>query len=48
MVFMVVLFEILKGDIVIDLFVDDVLKMCLNFVKLCKMKYYNYCKFFDI
>ena len=45
---MAVLLETSKGDIVIDLFVDDAPKTCLNFVKLCKMKYYNHCKFFDI
>ena len=45
---MAVLLETSKGDVVVDLFVDDAPKTCLNFVKLCKLKYYNHCKFFDV
>ena len=42
---MAVLLETSLGDIVIDLYVEDRPKCCLNFVKLCKMKYYNFCLF---
>ena len=45
---MAVLLETSKGDVVVDLFVDDAPKTCLNFVKLCKLKYYNHCGFFDV
>nr|XP_061806850.1 peptidyl-prolyl cis-trans isomerase-like 4 [Nerophis lumbriciformis] len=40
---MAVLLETTLGDIVIDLFTDERPKACLNFLKLCKIKYYNYC-----
>ncbi|XP_028252382.1 peptidyl-prolyl cis-trans isomerase-like 4 [Parambassis ranga] len=40
---MAVLLETTLGDIVIDLFTEERPKTCLNFVKLCKIKYYNYC-----
>uniref|UniRef100_A0A3B5APF5 Peptidyl-prolyl cis-trans isomerase n=1 Tax=Stegastes partitus TaxID=144197 RepID=A0A3B5APF5_9TELE len=40
---MAVLLETTLGDIVIDLFTDERPKTCLNFLKLCKIKYYNYC-----
>lgn len=39
---MSVLLETSKGDIVIDLLVDYAPKLCENFLKLCKVKYYNY------
>ncbi|KAK5651702.1 hypothetical protein OQA88_11768 [Cercophora sp. LCS_1] len=39
---MSVLLETSAGDIVIDLLVDYVPKMCENFLKLCKVKYYNF------
>ncbi|CAK7243784.1 MAG: Peptidyl-prolyl cis-trans isomerase-like 4 [Sporothrix thermara] len=39
---MSVLLETTKGDIVIDLLVDYSPKLCENFLKLCKVKYYNY------
>ncbi|ERT00384.1 peptidyl-prolyl cis-trans isomerase-like 4 [Sporothrix schenckii ATCC 58251] len=39
---MSVLLETSKGDIVIDLLVDYAPKLCENFLKLCKIKYYNY------
>ena len=45
---MAVLLETSLGDIVIDLYVDDRPKCCLNFVKLCKMKYYNFCLFHSV
>ncbi|KAM8832485.1 peptidyl-prolyl cis-trans isomerase-like 4 [Spinachia spinachia] len=40
---MAVLLETTLGDIVIDLFTEERPKTCLNFLKLCKIKYYNYC-----
>ncbi|MFH4973595.1 hypothetical protein AB6A40_000304 [Gnathostoma spinigerum] len=43
---MAVLLETTLGDIVIDLFVDERPKCCLNFLKLCKIKYYNLCQFY--
>ncbi|KAK4185593.1 cyclophilin-like domain-containing protein [Podospora australis] len=39
---MSVLIETSAGDIVIDLLVDYAPKMCENFLKLCKVKYYNF------
>lgn len=39
---MSVLLETSAGDIVIDLLVDYAPKLCENFLKLCKVKYYNY------
>ncbi len=45
---MSVLLETSLGDLVIDLFVKDCPKTCENFLKLCKMKYYNNCLFYDI
>ncbi|TGJ80778.1 hypothetical protein E0Z10_g7983 [Xylaria hypoxylon] len=39
---MSVLLETSAGDIVIDLLVDYAPKECQNFVKLCKLKYYNF------
>ncbi|TPX22822.1 Peptidyl-prolyl cis-trans isomerase cyp6 [Coccidioides immitis] len=39
---MSVLLETSLGDIVVDLFVDSVPKACENFLKLCKIKYYNF------
>uniref|UniRef100_UPI003AAB9FAC peptidyl-prolyl cis-trans isomerase-like 4 isoform X1 n=1 Tax=Centroberyx gerrardi TaxID=166262 RepID=UPI003AAB9FAC len=40
---MAVLLETTLGDIVIDLFTEERPKTSLNFLKLCKIKYYNYC-----
>ena len=45
---MAVLLETSLGDIVIDLFVEARPKCCLNFIKLCKMKYYNFCLFHSV
>ncbi|SPQ20785.1 88b92af8-efea-47f8-91cc-9aeee64ba3fd [Thermothielavioides terrestris] len=39
---MSVLLETSAGDIVIDLLVDYAPKLCENFLKLCKVKYYNF------
>ncbi|XP_069811750.1 peptidyl-prolyl cis-trans isomerase-like 4 [Dendropsophus ebraccatus] len=40
---MAVLLETTLGDIVIDLYTEERPRACLNFLKLCKIKYYNYC-----
>ena len=40
-----VLLETSRGDIVIDLYTKDCPKACENFIKLCKIKYYNGCIF---
>ncbi|GMR53723.1 hypothetical protein PMAYCL1PPCAC_23918, partial [Pristionchus mayeri] len=42
---MSVLIETSLGDIVIDLFLKERPNCSLNFLKLCKMKYYNMCQF---
>ncbi|KAJ6193044.1 cyclophilin-like domain-containing protein [Bipolaris maydis] len=39
---MSVLLETSLGDITIDLLVDDAPRCCENFLKLCKVKYYNF------
>ncbi|KAH7080019.1 cyclophilin-like domain-containing protein [Paraphoma chrysanthemicola] len=39
---MSVLLETSLGDITIDLLVDEAPKCCENFIKLCKVKYYNF------
>ncbi|MCJ1353039.1 MAG: Peptidyl-prolyl cis-trans isomerase cyp6 [Icmadophila ericetorum] len=39
---MAVMLETSVGDIVIDLLVDYAPKSCENFLKLCKIKYYNF------
>ena len=44
---MSVLFETSLGDIVIDLEVDSCPKTCENFLKLCKVYYYNLNAFFN-
>lgn len=36
------------GELVIDLFVEDTPRACKNFLKLCKMKYYNNNIFYKI
>ena len=44
---MSVLLETSLGDIVIDLEVEACPKLCENFVKLCKVYYYNLNAFFN-
>ncbi|PIK52796.1 putative peptidyl-prolyl cis-trans isomerase-like 4-like [Apostichopus japonicus] len=39
---MAVLLETTMGDIVVDLYPEERPRCCLNFLKLCKMKYYNF------
>ena len=45
---MSVFIETTLGDIVIDLYCDLFPKTCLNFLKLCKMKYYHHCLIYDL
>ena len=45
---MSVIVETTEGTITIDLHVDSCPKTCLNFLKLCKTKYYNNCLFFNV
>uniref|UniRef100_A0A0A1WU95 Peptidyl-prolyl cis-trans isomerase n=1 Tax=Zeugodacus cucurbitae TaxID=28588 RepID=A0A0A1WU95_ZEUCU len=45
---MSVVIETTVGDITVDLFVDERPISCLNFIKLCKVKYYNYNLFHTI
>ncbi|CAO3624799.1 unnamed protein product [Cunninghamella blakesleeana] len=45
---MSVLLETSLGDIVIDLYTDECPKTSLNFLKLCKIKYYNFSPFHNI
>lgn len=45
---MAVVIETTIGDITVDLFLDERPKACLNFLKLCKLKYYNFNLFHTI
>ncbi|KAJ9587996.1 hypothetical protein L9F63_028197, partial [Diploptera punctata] len=45
---MAVVIETTIGDITVDLFVEERPRTCLNFLKLCKIKYYNLCLFHSI
>eukprot|EP00062_Callorhinchus_milii_P009753 gi/632953887/ref/XP_007892668.1/ PREDICTED: peptidyl-prolyl cis-trans isomerase-like 4 [Callorhinchus milii] len=45
---MAVLLETTAGDIVVDLYTEERPRACLNFLKLCKVKYYNYCLFHNV
>ncbi|KAL1304295.1 hypothetical protein AAFC00_000700 [Neodothiora populina] len=45
---MSVLIDTSVGDITIDLFVDEAPKACENFLKLCKIKYYNYSPIYNV
>ncbi|KAH8687684.1 cyclophilin-like domain-containing protein [Tricladium varicosporioides] len=45
---MSVLLETSAGDIVIDLLVDYAPKLCENFLKLCKIKYYNFSPVYNV
>ncbi|KAK9411659.1 peptidyl-prolyl cis-trans isomerase-like 4 [Crotalus adamanteus] len=45
---MAVLLETTLGDLVIDLYTEERPRACLNFLKLCKTKYYNYCLIHNI
>lgn len=39
---MSVVIETTLGDITVDLFINERPRACLNFLKLCKIKYYNF------
>ncbi|XP_050298240.1 peptidyl-prolyl cis-trans isomerase sig-7 [Anthonomus grandis grandis] len=45
---MSVVIETTLGDITVDLYLEQQPSACLNFLKLCKMKYYNYNLFHTI
>ncbi|CAH1972101.1 unnamed protein product [Acanthoscelides obtectus] len=45
---MSVVIETTLGDLTVDLFLDERPRACLNFLKLCKIKYYNYNLFHTI
>ena len=45
---MSILIETSIGDMVIDLHCSEAPKACENFLKLCKLKYYNNCLFYDL
>ncbi|KAJ1969284.1 Peptidyl-prolyl cis-trans isomerase-like 4 [Dispira parvispora] len=45
---MSVLLETSLGDIVIDLYFEECPRTCLNFLKLCKTKYYNFTPFHNV
>jgi hypothetical protein len=45
---MSVLIETSVGTLVVDLFTEQCPTTSLNFLKLCKLKYYNGCLFFDV
>ncbi|KAF8936074.1 peptidyl-prolyl cis-trans isomerase-like 4 [Dissophora ornata] len=45
---MSVLLETSVGDVVIDLYTKEAPETCLNFLKLCKVKYYNFCCFHNV
>ncbi|THV45210.1 hypothetical protein BGAL_0516g00040 [Botrytis galanthina] len=45
---MSVLLETSAGDVVIDLLVDYSPKLCENFLKLCKIKYYNFSPIYGV
>ncbi|CAH1799286.1 unnamed protein product [Owenia fusiformis] len=45
---MSVLLETSLGNIVVDLYTDERPRSCLNFLKLCKVKYYNFCLFHSV
>ena len=45
---MSVLLETSLGEIVIDLYLEKCPKASLNFLKLCKVKYYNFSLFHNV
>eukprot|EP00058_Branchiostoma_floridae_P014408 XP_002599896.1 hypothetical protein BRAFLDRAFT_278443 [Branchiostoma floridae] len=45
---MAVILETTLGDITVDLLTEERPRTCLNFLKLCKMKYYNFCLFHSV
>ncbi|XP_014667873.1 PREDICTED: peptidyl-prolyl cis-trans isomerase-like 4 [Priapulus caudatus] len=45
---MAVILETTLGDITVDLYTQERPRTCLNFLKLCKLKFYNYCLFHSV
>ena len=45
---MSVILETTEGNITIDLYTEECHTTCFNFLKLCKVKYYNNCLFFNV
>ena len=45
---MAVVIETSLGNLVVDLYINERPKSCENFLKLCKIKYYNYCLFHSV
>lgn len=45
---MSVVIETTIGSITVDLYTEQRPRTCLNFLKLCKLKYYNFCPFHKI
>jgi len=45
---MSVLLETTLGDLVVDLYTEARPRCCVNFLKLCKSKYYNYSTVFNV
>uniref|UniRef100_A0A0P4VTD5 peptidylprolyl isomerase n=1 Tax=Rhodnius neglectus TaxID=72488 RepID=A0A0P4VTD5_9HEMI len=45
---MAVVIETTVGDITVDLYTEERPQTCKNFLKLCKIKYYNFCLFHSI
>lgn len=45
---MAVVIETTAGDLTVDLFLDERPRACQNFLKLCRLKYYNYNLFHTI
>ncbi|CAG2055876.1 unnamed protein product [Timema podura] len=45
---MAVVIETTLGDLTVDLFTEERPNTCMNFLKLCKIKYYNFCLFHSI
>lgn len=45
---MSVVIETTLGDLTVDLYLTERPRACLNFLKLCKLKYYNYNLFHTI
>ncbi|XP_046545008.1 peptidyl-prolyl cis-trans isomerase-like 4 [Haliotis rubra] len=45
---MSVVLETSLGDVTIDLYTDERPRTCLNFLKLCKVKYYNFSLFHSV
>lgn len=45
---MAVLIETSMGELVVDLFIKECPKASENFLKLCKIKYYNNCLFYNV